>query len=303
MIPMTLYFGSRSRLSVKYEQLVIDLPDKDLQRKIPISEIGVIELDNGYSTITSACLQQLLAAGVVVLIGDEKHLPGGMLIPLQGHTLTQKHVQAQVQASLPLKKSIWKQLIQAKIRGQAQGLELGDRAAEALEKWAGEVRSGDPENLEARAAAWYWPRFFGDESFRRDPDDLGINAALNYLYAVLRAWVARSLVSAGLLPQLGVFHRNQYNPFPLADDVMEPYRPLADLWVRRLVQARPDLVHLDREAKAHLLRLPQLNVAVGEARPSMVTAIRGTCRSLVKIYLGEEKKLYLPTICPSILTE
>jgi CRISPR-associated protein Cas1 len=239
MIKRTLYFGNPAYLSTHLEQLVVRLPEveknptlpqqfkKEAQASIPMEDIGIVILDHAQVTITQAVLGKLLANNAAVITCDATHHPTGLLLNLDGHTLQSQRFQAQLQASEPLKKHLWQQVIKAKIQNQAAMLRLQGMETANMEHWADSVRSGDPDNLEGRASAWYWARLFPPAmGFVRDPAGPPPNNLLNYAYAILRACVARALVGSGLLPTLGIFHRNQYNAYCLADDLMEPYRPV-----------------------------------------------------------------------------
>ena len=242
MIKRTLCFSNPAYLSLRNEQLVVklpqveknnDLPDTfkaDAIKTIPIEDIGVVVLDNKQITITQGLMAALLENNCAVITCDNSHLPVGLTLPLCGNTTQNERFRCQLDASLPLKKQLWQQTIHAKIGNQAatlekcRGTEVGN-----MKKWQKEVRSGDPDNLEGRAAAYYWKNMFPKvEDFTRERDGASPNNLLNYGYAVLRAVVARSLVASGMLPTLGIHHHNRYNAYCLADDIMEPYRPYVD---------------------------------------------------------------------------
>ena len=239
MIKRTLYFGNPAYLSVRNAQLVIERPsDGDLPpdntattiKTIPIEDVGVVILDHRQITVTSSVLSTLLDNNVAVITCDDKSMPTGLLLPLHANTLQSERFQDQLEASLPLRKQLWQQTVEAKIRNQAAVLKIttGEDARNML-AWAGSVKSGDSENLEARAAAFYWRNVFPElEDFNRDRYGAAPNNLLNYGYAILRAVIARSLVGSGLLPTMGIHHHNRYNAYCLADDIMEPYRPYVD---------------------------------------------------------------------------
>src|SRR5579859_3810489 len=231
MIRKTVEFTTPgTRLSVAHRQLVIERPEQPTST-LPIEDLGVVIVDDVRASYTQAVFIELLAAGATVMVTGRDHLPIGMMLPLDAHHVqTERHL-AQVEASEPVKKRAWQALIQAKIA--QQGVILAHFTGDhwGLGAMAQRVKSGDPDNLEAQAAQRYWPRLFGSE-FRRDRDADGINALLNYGYAVVRAATARAVVASGLIPSLGVFHRNRGNPFCLADDLLEPYRPYIDWRVK-----------------------------------------------------------------------
>lgn len=242
MIKKTLYFGNPVYLSLRNAQLVIKLPDvekattlpealkKQAEVTKPIEDIGIVVLDNKQITITSGVLEALLENTCSVITCDSKSMPVGLMLPLYGNTTQNERFREQLDASLPLKKQLWQQTIQAKINNQASVLKCCmDEEVKCMRVWAADVRSGDPDNLEARAAAYYWKSLFADvDGFTRDREGVPPNNLLNYGYAILRAVVARGLVISGLLPTLGIHHHNRYNAYCLADDIMEPYRPYVD---------------------------------------------------------------------------
>ena len=241
MIKKTLYFGNPVYLSLKNAQLVIKLPEvvkndtlpesfkRTSEVTKPIEDIGVVVLDHKQITITSGALEALLENNCAIITCDSKSMPIGLMLPLYGNTTQNERFRQQLDASLPLMKQLWQQTIKAKIENQAVVLkEYSDVETKCMNVWAADVKSGDSNNLEARAAAYYWKNLFQIEGFTRDRDGIPPNNLLNYGYAILRAVVARGLVVSGLLPTLGIHHHNRYNAYCLADDVMEPYRPYVD---------------------------------------------------------------------------
>jgi CRISPR-associated protein Cas1 len=199
---------------------------------IPFADIAVLVTSHPQISFTQAVLAGLAAAGGMFMVSNEKHLPAAMLLPLSTHSTQTERFARQAAVSQPTRKRAWQQIVQAKLRAQARLLEEATGGDQGLRLMAGKVRSGDPDNLEAQAARIYWPALFGKDAsggaFRRDPEGEGINVQLNYGYAVLRAIVARALCASGLHPSLGVHHHNRYDTFCLADDLMEPFRPLVD---------------------------------------------------------------------------
>jgi len=220
-------------VSVRDEQLVIRGKDQP-SLSVPVNEIAVILLSGPAVTITQPALASLLAANVGVVIGGGDRLPAGMLLPISGNTLSTQRLYQQIAMSAPRRKRLWQSVVLAKILAQAAALEEHGSDPTPLRALTARLRSGDPDNLEATAAQRYWPLLFG-ETFRRRADADDCNRLLNYGYAVLRASIARSICGAGLHPALGIHHRSRGNPFCLADDLMEPYRPLVDSEVRRIV--------------------------------------------------------------------
>ena len=305
MIKRTLYFGNPAYLSLRLGQIVVKMPGESGEaaedakvRTVPIEDVGVIVLDNKQITLTHALLEMLLDNNCAIITCDSKHLPVGLMLPLVGNTIQNERFRAQLEASLPLKKQLWQQTIQAKIRNQAAVLEyvMGEPAGNML-FWSNSVRSGDPDNLEARAAAYYWKNVFPTEKdFTRDQDGDGLNALLNYGYAILRAVVARSLVCCGLLPTLGIHHHNRYNAYCLADDIMEPYRPFVDKMVCELKNEMDIDEGLTRQIKARLLGLPIVDVVINGCRSPLMNAVHQTTSSLVKCFNGESRKIIYPDL-------
>ena len=310
MIKKTLYFGNPAYLSLRNEQLVIKLPEvekcdsmpdsfkKQTEVTKPIEDIGVVVLDNKQITITSGAMEALLENNCALIICDSRSMPVGLMLPLYGNTTQNERFRHQLDASLPLKKQLWQQTIQMKINNQASVLQTcRDEEVGCMRAWAKDVRSGDPDNLEGRAAAYYWKYLFGQhiEGFTRDRDGVPPNNLLNYGYAILRAVVARGLVTSGLLPTLGIHHHNRYNAYCLADDIMEPYRPYVDELVYRLVKNKGlPTDGLTRDWKAELLVIPTLDVIISGKRSPLMIAVGQTTASLYKCFSGELRKVAYP---------
>lgn len=305
MIKKTLYFGNPAYLSLRLEQLVVKTPsgaadatkDDFTTRTIPIEDIGVVVLDHRQITLTQGVMETLLDNGCALITCDSSHLPTGLMLPLSGHTLQSERFRDQLDASLPLKKQLWQQTIQAKIANQAASLEYSTRREHRNMKiWATQVKSGDSENIEARAAAYYWKTIFPDNpDFLRGQFEAEPNGLFNYGYAVLRAIVARALVMSGMLPTLGIHHHNRYNAYCLADDIMEPYRPYVDRMVVDIIAQSGDK-SLSQAAKVRLLSLPVIDVEIdGHTSPLMV-AVSTTTASLAKCFSGEMRKILYPTM-------
>lgn len=295
MIKRTLYFGNPTYLSLENNQLLVKRPQSPLITA-HIEDIGLVILDNSQITITQPLLVKLLENNVALITCDARHHPIGTLLTLDGNTLqTQRH-RTQVEASLPLKKQLWQQTIIAKINNQATVLSAhAPTAAKHLYNMAQTVRSGDSGNAEARAAVYYWQHIFPTEpNFIRENFMLSPNAALNYGYAILRAIVARAIVGAGLIPTLGIFHRNQYNAFCLADDIMEPYRPAVDLLVLKMLNEGYDLEVLDTETKTRLLKIPTIDLKIDAQISPLMNAVQKTTSSLVKCFDKTERKIKYP---------
>ena len=298
MIKRTLYFGNAAYLSLKDNQLVVKKPNEEV-RTAAIEDIGFIILDSPQITITNALLGALLENNCAIINCGKTHLPEGLLLPLSGNTLQSERFNAQIEASLPLKKQMWQQTVQQKIANQAavlhqiRGIEVKNMLA-----WANSVRSGDADNREAVAAAYYWKEMFPDiADFVRDRNGVPPNNLLNYAYAILRGIVARSLVASGLLPTFGIHHHNRYNAYCLADDIMEPYRPIADKLVVEIVKKCGSIPKdLSTEIKAAILQLPTRDVFIDSNRSPLMNAISTTTTSVYRCFAGECRKIIYPEV-------
>lgn len=307
MIKKTLYFGNPTYLSLRNGQLVIRLPEVVKNESLPerfkqssevtkpIEDIGVIVLDNKQITITTGVLEALLENSCAVITCDSKSMPVGLMLPLYGNTTQSERFRHQIDASLPLKKQLWQQTIRQKILNQAVVLnKYSGEEIRCMKVWAEDVRSGDSDNMEARAAAYYWKSLFPIDDFVRDRDGIPPNNLLNYGYAILRAVVARALVGSGLLPTLGIHHHNRYNAYCLADDIMEPYRPYVDELVCQIVDSGINYSQLTKELKARLLSIPTLEVVIGGKRSPLMVAVAQTTASLYKCFSGELRRIAYP---------
>lgn len=302
MIKRTLCFSNPAYLSMHNRQLVVrvekqgDEPGK--QATIPIEDIGMVVLDNPQITLTHGLMAALLDNNASVITCDERHMPVGLMLPLEGHTVQSERFQDQLSASLPLRKQLWQQTVQQKILNQAALLrELYNVETGNMQQWANKVRSDDSTNLEGRAAAFYWSQLFPEmRGFTRGRDGLYPNNFLNYGYAVLRAVIARALVSSGLLPTLGIHHHNRYNAYCLADDIMEPYRPFVDRLVVQTIQQNPQTAEVTTEIKRSLLSIPTLEVRINDQRSPLMVAASQTTASLARCFSGECRKLFYPEL-------
>lgn len=300
MIKKTLYFGNPAYLSLRLEQLVIKTQKQEddgesLTKTIPIEDIGVVVLDHRQITITQGVMEKLLENNCAVITCDSRHLPVGLLLPLVGNTVQNERFRSQIDSSLPLRKQLWQQTIQAKIANQAAVLEYStSRRHGNMLAWVSQVKSGDSDNVEARAATYYWKTIFPERpDFLRGQFEDEPNGLFNYGYAILRAVVARSLVMSGLLPTLGIHHHNRYNAYCLADDIMEPYRPYVDRLVLDII-AEDGTLSLTQSAKLRLLSIPVLDVEIdGHTSPLMV-AVSTTTASLAKCFGGDLRKIVYP---------
>lgn len=312
MIKKTLYFGNPAYLSLRMGQMVIKLPEvesnellpeimkKQAEITKPIEDIGVVVLDNRRITITQGLLEALLENNCAVITCDNHSLPVGLMLPLYGNSTQNERFRYQLDTSQPLRKQLWQQTIKAKIENQAAVLSAcSGMPIKNMKRWADDVRSGDPDNVEGHAAAYYWRYFFnnitGLENFTRNREGMAPNNLLNYGYAILRAVVARALVTSGLLPTLGIHHHNRYNAYCLADDIMEPYRPYVDELVFAIVKEQGvDNLQLTTTLKAQLLSIPTLDVVIGGKRSPLMVAATQTTASLYKCFSGELRRIAYP---------
>ena len=308
MIKKTLYFGSPSYLSLRNAQLVYRIPEveknetvtenfkKNAERTIPIEDIGVVVIDNKRITITSGLLEALLGNNCAVITCDSRSMPVGLMLPLYGNTLQNERFRTQIDASQPLRKMLWQQTVKQKILNQACLLKkTTGMMPKNMLVWSNNVKSGDSENIEARAAIYYWQNIFPNiPDFIRGKDEEPPNNLLNYGYAILRACVARGLVASGLLPTFGIHHHNRYNAYCLADDIMEPYRPYVDELVIDLMARVGDYSKLTRDIKAELLVIPALDVMIDGKRSPLMIAVGQTTASLYKCFSGEMRKISYP---------
>jgi CRISPR-associated protein Cas1 len=304
MIKRTLYFGNPAYLSTHLEQLEIKVLETGETKTVPIEDIGVLILDNQQITITQALMAKLLNNNTALITCDNTHHPVGLFLNLDGNTLQSRIFQAQLDASEPLKKQLWQQTVIAKIQNQAAV--LGSQSAtgslfnapdKLLMNYAKDVKSGDNENLEAAAAGYYWKHLFlSFLNFTRERFGEPPNNLLNYGYAIIRAIVARSLVGSGLLPTLGIHHRNQYNAYCLADDIMEPYRPYVDKVVCEIVDMNGQYLEITPNMKKQLLAIPAMDVTIDDQNSPLMNAVQRTTASLAKCYEGKVRKILYPVL-------
>ena len=316
MIKRTLYFGNPSYLSLNQAQLVLRLPEvekndlisevfkKQATASIPVEDIGIVILDHQQITITQALIEALLDNNVALITCDRTHHPTGLLLPLCGNTIQNERFRAQLDATEPLKKQLWAQTVSQKIKNQAAMFESINVDHSYMLPLYRNVKSGDSDNREATAAAYYWGNIFksltfnldesGENNFKRFREGLPPNNYLNYGYALLRATMARSIVGAGLLPTLGIFHHNRYNAYCLADDLMEPYRPYVDQVVYSIVASKGVNEDIPKEIKTILLQIPAMDVWMDGEKSPLMNATQRTAVSLVKCFTGDQRKLMYP---------
>ena len=287
-----LHYGNQ-QLIISYRHVsgMQHLPDKT----VPVEDIGMLVLENQQISLTHYLLDKLVSANVAVITCNDTHHPTGMLMPLESNTLQSERFRAQILASEPLKKQLWQQTVKAKITNQAMILKKWDGKYKLLSNLAKSVKSGDEGNNEAIAAAHYWQNLFPPAwNFYRKRDGIPPNNLLNYGYAIVRAGMARAIVGAGLLPTLGIFHRNRYNAYCLADDLMEPYRPYVDMVVRNIIDKTSAVETITQLLKVELLKIPTLDVILADDKSPLMVAMQRTAVSAARCYAGEQRKLLLP---------
>ena len=297
MIKRTLYFGQAAYLSLRDGQLLVRLPAEEGSRSIPIEDIGVLILDHQQISITHGLMNALEAHKCALITCSASHMPSGLFLPLDAHSLQSERFRVQIEATLPLKKQLWQQTVRMKIQNQARVLEeIYTQPQANMLAWVKQVRSGDPDNLEARAAVYYWANLFPSlPKFTREREASAPNALLNYGYALLRAAVARSLVSVGLLPTLGIHHHNRYNAYCLADDIMEPYRPYVDKFVQEIYE-REYPESLTKDIKHGLLTIMEQDAVIDGITHPLSIATSLTASSLVRCFEGSSKQIDYPVL-------
>lgn len=301
MIKKTLFFTNKCAITTANEQLVITSENKN--RTIPIEDIGFVVIDHYEAYISIPALNKLINNNCACIICDDKHLPNGMLLNLNSHHIQQQIFKHQIDASTPLKKQLWQQTVIEKIRNQGLLLKMITGTENKLEYLTGKVLSGDTSNMEGVAAAFYWKSFFDlnaneqekQMSFKRERFGNYPNNFLNYGYAILRAATARALSGSGLLNTLGIHHKNKYNAFALADDIMEPFRPLIDEAVYTIMQ-HYDEQELNTEIKSVLLEVLTRTVYFENEKSPLMVALQKTASSLQQCYTGELKKIKYPKL-------
>lgn len=314
MIKKTLYFGNPAYLSLRNKQLVIKMPAVERSKNVadiiraesivtkPIEDLSVVVLDHQLITITQGLLEALLENYVALITCNSRSMPVGLQLPLYGNTIQNERFRSQLDASKPLQKQLWQQTMKAKIENQACVLRNNtETETRCMFVWAESLKSGDPTNMEARAAVYYWKNLFLKEcaGFIREREGMPPNNLLNYGYAILRAVIARSLVCSGLLPTLGIHHHNRYNAYCLADDIMEPYRPYVDELVLEIMRSGIEYRELTTALKAQLLNIPTLDVYINGKRSPLMVAATMTTASLAKCFSGEIRKIAYPSISTS----
>ncbi len=298
MIKRTLYFGNPCTLRKKDMQLMVSFPIEESKEdnSVPVEDIGLVILDNPQIIISNALIMALNENNSAILSCDTSHLPYGLMLPMFSHHAFTEKLYSQLEASQPLMKNLWQQTVTSKIENQAALLKRVGIDTKKMDFYLTDVKSGDSGNVEGRAAAYYWDNLFSGAIFLRHRFGEPPNNLLNYGYAVLRAIVARSLIASGLFPSIGIHHRNKYNPYCLADDIMEPFRPYVDSLVLDIIQEIPELEELSPEIKKRLLQIPVIDVVIdGKSSPLMV-GVQRTTASLASCFDGETRKIMYPVM-------
>ena len=294
MLKRAVFFYNPAKLSMKNNQLTVEYKDGITKSKsVPIEDLGYVIVANNQVSLTIPLINALADNNTSLIICGNNQMPHCLLQPLEANNVQAEVYRYQIEASLPLKKNLWKQVVEAKIKNQSKLLNKLGKDGDLLVPYYQNVKSGDSDNKEGAAARIYWNRLFG-EDFLRARDGSDPNAILNYGYAILRAAVARSLMGSGLLPALGIFHKNRYNAFPLADDVMEPYRPFVDECVHTIVSSGK--CELTTEVKSELVKVLFCDTYLPKMKRPLDVALSMTTASLTRCYSGEIKTLVYPSI-------
>lgn len=292
MLKRTIYISNPYRLRFKDCQMVLENQDGEI-KSVPVEDIGFLVLEHPQISLSMPLISALNANNSAVVFCNEKHMPSAMLLNLDGNTLQNEVFRNQIDASVPLKKSLWKQTIEYKIKNQANLLKKLAKPYQDVLALAQDVKSDDSSNREGHAARIYWKHLFG-EYFIRERFGVHPNPLLNYGYIILRSAVARSLTASGLLATLGIHHHNKYNAFCLADDIMEPYRPYVDELVFAMDKKYEWVETLEKEHKAELLQILSCDVMIGENKRPLMLALSQTTASLARCFAGETKKIVYP---------
>lgn len=298
MLKRSLVFSNPYHLKVRNNQLVIQDKQGGEEHQAPIEDIGFVLLEHPAITLTQGVIQELMAINAAVVFCDSTHMPSAITLPLSGHFQQNENQYHQIRASKPLMNRLWQQTIKAKIRNQSAVLSAIGKDPNPLLQIARKVKSGDSDNQEARAAKFYWSNLFGAD-FRRDPEGAPPNPTLNYTYAILRAAVARALISSGLSLTIGIHHANKYNPFCLVDDIIEPFRPFGDLLVWQV--KRQDIRYhvMTKEVKQHLLKVLSQDATFGKNTSPLMVAMQSTAYNLAQCYAGKRQKIGFPGLVKS----
>lgn len=293
MLKRTIYIGNPAYLKLKDNQLqIIDPETKETKGSVPVEDLGFLVLDNYQITLSHQLVVALQGNNVAIISCDAQHLPFGLMLPMAGHVEHSERLKTQLSVSEPLRKQLWKQTVEAKISQQMLLLKKLGKPHETMTDYLNSVKSGDSTNMEGVAAQYYWKQMF--DEFIREREGEAPNNFLNYGYSIVRSVVARALVSSGLNPTLGIFHRNKYNPYCLADDIMEPYRPYVDELVYRLYSSPSRPEELTKEIKAELLKVMSCDVVMMQKLRPLMVAVSSTTSSLYKCFTGELRVIRYP---------
>ena len=299
MLKKSILLENKTAIKLKNNQLQIESETRSAA--IPVEDIGFIVLDHPEIFISIPAMNYLIENNAAVIICGANHLPNGMLLNLNSHHIQQEIFKNQMDASVPLKKQLWQQTIIEKITNQGILLEKIENKKNEFGFLASKVLSGDTSNMEGVAASQYWKRFF-ENSFKRERFGDYPNNFLNYGYAILRAATARALAGSGLLNTLGIHHKSKYNAFALADDIMEPFRPIVDEAVIKIMQTHEEQ-ELNTQIKTELLQILTRTVYFKEEKSPLMVALQKTASSLQQCYTGERKKIKYPKLWNSTATE
>lgn len=293
MLKRSLVFSNPVSLSMRNRQMIIAFKDQpDRTTKVPIEDIGIVVIENQLIHMTIPLINYLAESGVQVVFCNARGMPSSLVQNMDGNSLQGEIIQNQMACGEVLKKQLWKQIIESKIKNQAALLRKVGHDGELLKPYYSNVRSGDSDNREGVAARIYFQQLFGAD-FVRDRAGMGINALLNYGYSILRAAVSRAIVSSGLFPAFGLHHHNRSNAFPLSDDLMEPYRPFVDEVVYQLITAGQ--FEVTKESKSALIMLLYADTCCEKVNRPLSIALSMTTASLVKCLSKETNKLLLPS--------
>ncbi|MBO4233786.1 type II CRISPR-associated endonuclease Cas1 [Riemerella anatipestifer] len=294
MLYRSIYIGNPAYLKLKDQQMKIICPETKAEKgSISVEDLGLLMLDHFQITISHQLIQKLMGNNVVVISCDAHHLPHGIMLPLYGHSEYSERVKYQLEASEPLKKNLWKQVVESKINNQSEVLKRLGNYYEPMLEYKEQVKSGDTTNMEGIAAQHYWKYLIAPDFLRERFGD-SPNQFFNFGYAVLRSIVARAIVETGLLPVLGIFHRNKYNPYCLADDLMEPYRPFVDFLVMEWLENHPESEELTKDFKAFMLNIATLDVRIENKLRPLIVAVKTSVVSVYKCYTGEKRQISVP---------
>lgn len=296
MITRSIYIGNPTYLKLKDNQMKILCPETKTEKgSIPVEDLGLLMLDHFQITISHQLIQKMMGNNVVVVSCDAQHLPHGIMLPLYGHTEHSDRIKDQLEASEPLKKQLWKQTIECKIENQKQVLMRLGNYYEPMVDYQNNVKSGDITNMEGIAAQHYW-KYLISLDFLRQRFGESPNPFFNFGYAVLRSIVLKGDCRDRTSPVLGIFHKNKYNPYCLADDLMEPYRPFVDLLVMQWLQKNPENEELTKEFKVHILQIATKDVKIDDKTRPLLIAVKTTASSLYKCYTGEKRLISYPEL-------